>query len=712
MRGQSRASGAREDTRGLVWALTSQLAQRCFAENHCDAQALGLLEEAERIAERSDDLHARRLAQLWWLRWSIKEDDVARAGRAKQRLDALPGEDPPWMASMLSGQRAFLAGVLRDHEGKLSLYAGLLRASAPGSPQHAAALGGHAAAAASLALRGTFDRAEAERELRAALAEQESQGMQVSFADPSVGALSTRAYLALVLGPTGESLRLIDEAIAGSRARQGWSYPWYAYWLRARYLSEGPAPRFEPALEAADAAIQRASQPSAAWERARSVLMRGVVRWRSGDAVAARADAFDALAALEELRRRQSDARDRMRYEDTLAFAYELVAGSLLEHSTRPPAEADIAEAMNTMERFRARGLLETLVRGPSGPDDLVRTIQTEHGRLLAAHLPPEERVTLVTRLRQDERALADRRTAGLPESAPLPPLPRVEELQRALRPEEALVSFQQWTGEADVTAPYEDGTSWAIVLTRDRRWAVRIAGARELDAPVKLWLSLLNRRDGTDLGGGAVLHRALLAPVLESLPASVNALVVVPDGVVHRIPLEALPLSAAGPYVGERYSVSVVPSAAVWLRLRTAPPRTGGAALALAEPVLSERAREELQRALLSKDLRLPESRKEARLALAAVPGTGQLLVGERGHRGPLPARSAHDVFPRAHRLARAGGSRLAPSARRWCSAPAMARMVCSPSRRSRGCGSTVPWWSSARAGPPMAPFAAGRER
>ncbi|MGZ6077278.1 MAG: hypothetical protein ACXWK6_05690, partial [Myxococcaceae bacterium] len=393
------------DSRGLVWALTSQLAQRCFAEDRCDTQALGLLEEAERIAERSDDLHTRRLAQLWWLRWSIKEDNVARAERAEQRLDALPGEDPPWMASMLSGQRAFLAGVLRDFEGKLSLYAGLLRASTPGSPQHAAALGGHAAAAASLALRGTFDRAEAERELRAALAEQESQGMQVSFSDPSVGALSTRAHLALVLGPNGESLRLIDEAIAGSRARQGWSYPWYAYWLRARYLSEGPSPRFGPALEAADAAIQRASQPSAAWERARSVLMRAVVRWRTGETVAARADALDALATLEELRRRQSDARVRMRYEDTLAFAYELVAGSLLDHSTWPPADADIAEAMNTMERLRARGLLETLVRGPGAPDELARAIQTIHGRLLDPRLPPEERVNLVTRLRQDERA-------------------------------------------------------------------------------------------------------------------------------------------------------------------------------------------------------------------------------------------------------------------------------------------------------------------
>jgi CHAT domain-containing protein len=612
-------------TQGLVYALTSQLGQRCFAEDRCDGQALGLLEEAERIAERSDDLHARRVAQLWWLRWAIKEDDVARAERAEQRLDALPAEDPEWMASLLAGQRAFLAGELRDYEGKLSRYAGLLKASAPGTPQHASALGGYASAAAGLVLRGSFDRAEAEQELRAALSEQDGHGMQVSFADPSVGALSTRAHLALLLGPTAESLSLLEEAIAGARARQGWSYPWYAYWLRARYLSEGPSPRFGEALEAAEASVQRASQPSAAWERARSVLMRAVVRWRAGDARAAREDAFTALAALEQLRARQRDARVRMRYEDTLAFAYELVAGSLLEHSVRPPSGADIADALETMERLRARGLLEILVRGHRARGELDRSIEGAHRRLLDPHLGPDERVALVTRLRADEREL--RESAG--ETAELPPPPGIEELQKALRREEALVSFQQWTGEATITAPIEESTSWAVVVTRDRRWALRVAGARDVDAAVRLWLSLLERRDGSDREGGASLYRALLAPVVESLPADVHALIVVPDAVIDRVPLEALPLSGSGPYLGERYSVSVVPSAAIWLRLRGAAPRSGGAALALAEPTLSGAAREELVRLQRSGDLQLPESRNEARRAVSALPGTGQLLLG-----------------------------------------------------------------------------------
>jgi CHAT domain-containing protein len=210
-----------------------------------------------------------------------------------------------------------------------------------------------------------------------------------------------------------------------------------------------------------------------------------------------------------------------------------------------------------------------------------------------------------------------------------LPPPPGIDELQKALRPDEALVSFQQWTGEADVTAPIEQSTSWAIIVTRDRTSAVRVAGARDVDAGVRLWLSLLERRDGSDVAGGASLYRALLSPVVESLPPGATALVVVPDAVIDRVPLEALPLSGSGPYLGERYSVSVVPSAAVWLRLRGAPPRTGGAALALAEPSISGAARAELARSPRSGDLELPESRNEAKRAVAALPGTGQLLLG-----------------------------------------------------------------------------------
>jgi CHAT domain-containing protein len=637
------------DEGGLVPALLSQLGQRCFGDDRCDALSLDLLEEAERISERGDDLHLRRLTQLWWLRWGIKQDDVALAERAVQRLDALPGQDPPWMVPQLYAQKAFLAGTLRAFEQKLSLYSELLGASPPGSAQHATALGGEAAAAASLALRGTFDRAEAEQLLRAAIAEQDRLGLRVSLTDPGAGSLATRAHLALLLGPTPESLQLVDEALAAYASEPGWTYPWYAYWLKACSLSDGPTPRLDAALEAADAAVQRASGPSSAWEHARSVLMRASVRWRAGQREAARTDALVALEALEELRRRQGDAQVRMRYEDTQAFAYELIAGSLLDHPGSSPSDPEIGEALSTMERLRARGLLESLVRGPSAPGELQRSIQAAHERLLDPRRSGPERGPLVVQLRSAEREHARRRSAGFPDSLPGLPAPSVDALQRALQADEALISFQQWTSEPDVEAPYEAGASWAIVLTREQRRAVRIPGARELETQAKLWLSLLDRRDGSDAAGGARLSQQLLAPVLEVLPGAVSALVIIPDGILHRMPLEALPVSPGGPFLAERFQVSIAPSAAVWLQLRSAPARRGGLALALADPILSPRAREELERLGPSSGFALPHSRDEAARALRAFPAGSRLLVGEEATEENL-ARASLSAFSLLH--------------------------------------------------------------
>ena len=61
---------------------------------------------------------------------------------------------------------------------------------------------------------------------------------------------------------------------------------------------------------------------------------------------------------------------------------------------------------------------------------------------------------------------------------------------------------------------------------------------------------------------------RTLFDGAVAQLPSTITQLVVVADGAVHRVPIEALPLGTGQP-LGERFDVSVVPSATVWLRLR-----------------------------------------------------------------------------------------------------------------------------------------------
>src|SRR2546430_2389816 len=85
--------------------------------------------------------------------------------------------------------------------------------------------------------------------------------------------------------------------------------------------------------------------------------------------------------------------------------------------------------------------------------------------------------------------------------------------------------------------------------------------------------------------GLGRALGAALLDPVLRRLPAGVARLIIVPHGALHRLAFDAL-VTADGRYVVERFAVSVVPSAAIALRLWQRPPRTGETRLlALADP-------------------------------------------------------------------------------------------------------------------------------
>ena len=77
-----------------------------------------------------------------------------------------------------------------------------------------------------------------------------------------------------------------------------------------------------------------------------------------------------------------------------------------------------------------------------------------------------------------------------------------------------------------------------------------------------------------------------MLAGALADLPSDVERLAIVSDGVLHRLPFEVLPGGKSTQTLGERFEVSVVPSATLWLRLRSAQPsRSPGATLVLADP-------------------------------------------------------------------------------------------------------------------------------
>jgi len=521
---------------GQVVALVSHIGDRCFARGVCDQRTEDLLVRAEQLAEKSGELALRRLVRVWRLRKGLVQDDLSVAERAEDELTELGGTDPPWLAAQHVVARAHLRALLGNFEAARADYLDLVAQSAPGSIGTVMGHAGAAGMAAMMALRGRFERTTAERELREALTEEERADFLLYGYE--LGLYATQVQLALLLGPTPESWSLLQASLAGHTGPRVWSMPFVPLWVMARFAAEGPPDRREAALAHADRALQSTVGREAKFEQARSNVMRAYVLFRLGRFDEGRGAGEQGLVLAERLRQKQEDPRTRMRYEETLATLYQVLSSSLLEFGGANPDRGTIEVAFQTMERLRARSLLESLIVASS-----------------------------------DGRA---------PAQEPVPPA--LTEVQSALDENQALVSYQIWKRDPTMHSPYEHGSSWAIVVTRRTVRAVPIEGGEDLEEEVKLWLPLLDRGDGSERAGADRLGAQVLAPVAATLGPGIRKLLIVPDGPLHRLPFDALRMSPGGSLGAERFETVLVPSTATWLRLHATTRARPGPALALAD--------------------------------------------------------------------------------------------------------------------------------
>jgi CHAT domain-containing protein len=456
----------------------------------------------------------------------------------------------------------------------------MLDSLAPGDPRRALALGGVAAATMHLSQQGIESRESAERHVREALVLQERVGLALWY--PEIGYLPSRLQLALLLGPTPEAFALVRSSLLGYRARPGWTNPVWAELVLGELLATAAPPRLDEALEVAEEAVSDGFKFNDFGELPAMVL-RSRIRFRRGDFSLALGDGLAALALAEELRDHQSELAVRLRYAESLSFAYRSLSGALAAYRA-PEDVSAIDESFQVMERLRARGLMETLLAedrtGPSG----------------------------------GERAVVRAPTLG--------------QIRGHLEPREAVLSFQVWRPEPTMEAPYREGSSWVTVITTDGARAYRIPNADVLEPQIRAWTGLLERRDGSDRGPGSWLRRELLGPVLSDLPSRIDRLVVIPDGPLHRLPLDALSAGPGTRYLAEEYEVSIAPSASLWLRLRAEPRLAAGKLLALADPASATAVRS-LRRDAASRVGALVHARREAEVALSAFPAGSELRAG-----------------------------------------------------------------------------------
>ena len=373
-----------------------------------------------------------------------------------------------------------------------------------------------------------------------------------------------------------------------------------------------------------------------------------------GDRPQAEAEFKKMLGVLEE--HRNTSILDGFR---TGTFAHALRLYDPYERYIRFLSSGDaprIAEALEVVERARARGFLESLASVRSAvaaklPPALLteeariaRGITAVQERLRAAGLSRTDRERLLAELaaaedQRDKFRLAMRIEHPLLAEARYPEIAGAAEIQRALRANDTAVAF--FLGEP---------SSFRWLISRDRLELHRLPGRAAIEKEARRLRDLL--RAPSDLAGVNAAAASLAAMLLKDVEVAADrSLVIVPHGVLHYIPFEVLPLSG-GPLV-KRHSISYMPSLNSLIHLRRAPrgpaplralavgnPSTAGAAAATTR-------RGDVENLALLGDL--PYADRELYAIGRALPDRTQILSGraarESSVRGETLAR-----FPVIH--------------------------------------------------------------
>jgi len=623
---RNRAGRAETSLGGVCQKLDDQAAalehfDRARALLHDDAIALAQLESNRGLALHSrGDLAAAEAAfhaalpafegaQLDWA-CAIVEGNLAllaaRQGRIQTALfyfererrhlerDAAPAE----LARALVDQADSLAGLRLLREAETDY-----REALPMLEQHGQvreALQARAGLGRVLALRG---RAEAEPLLIAAADAYERMGQSAE-----------RARLATILseirleaGQPESARALAQSALAALRDRPV-DAAVARYHLGRAALASGD---LATAAREIDVAVRAATALGITPLLADLLRLRAQVCRSQGDARAALSDLEHAVGLVERVRTTLQAERFRAAFHANRLAAYGELVALALDHATG----RSWGLAFETIERAKSRALLDNLhgsvetVSAASAPttDDAEAALADDfsrlHGELSAAYSQFADRQTsgkpvrhaaaariseLEERIAAMESRLATTRGVTGLHARPI----RVEDLQRELAPDAALVEYFEANGEL-----------LALVVTPDAR-----TGFRRLSdsATMNERVQRLRFQIGRSLRPGAVsgrraaalladtrreleaLHAMLLAPLRDAL-VGVQRLLFVPHGALHAVPLHAL--WDGRRHVLESHSVSYGPSASVLTRMRRRSSAGRGQARALVLGFADERA-------------------------------------------------------------------------------------------------------------------------
>lgn len=360
----------------------------------------------------------------------------------------------------------------------------------------------------------------------------------------------------------------------------------------------------DPAFDLVKQALDMARDRGDASDLARCRLARAYMRFRTGPREQAIADAMSALSSIESIRDLQRDDEVRARTFGEWTFAYCELSGYLLGPPGHMAQRDDIARAFAVAERMRARVLLDALDAAratssvaPPGPLHnqraavLDRIAGAQRALMSGSLSAAQARLAIdeLERLEIEEATLRETIARTDPRFSAIhrPVLASIAEVENALAPDEALLSYQL-ANRQSAGGAHEDG-SWLFVATREGTAVYPLPDVRELQPLVEMFLGMIERRDGSEQIAAVRLYSCLLRPALDRLPTVKQRLVIVPDGILHLLPFDVLRRAPQAEPLLARYELSIAPSATLWRRWRLQSARQSPQpALVLADPALS----------------------------------------------------------------------------------------------------------------------------
>ncbi len=599
------------------------------------AEAEEVLARAAEIAARSgepDVVREARIGEGWA---AYVREQYAEARRIFDALAAegLPDWPSAWQRSTVREGRAAVAwaeGRL-DEAHRVYLDAAAAQAAAGDAFAAAAASVTAAGIAYDMAGAGTYGSNDAREEAGAAARAAHAAGHREA---------EFRARARLAGDPLLPIAERIAQAAAALDAGHGAARADDVVLLRltlARLVEErgGPGAR-QGALSLVDEAMAEAQASGLPYLVARAFMTRADIAADARSPHEIEADLAAAADTVDRWRDEQGDRSTRARFLWGWRRVYDRLAAHFF-------AAGRVDDGLHAMERLKARaaldyfaaaGATEAVRPAASGAADLALAVD-EIGRARRALSAPgreaDERAALRAGLDAAVRRVSDAHEQLAAQDPRYGAVVRpracgARDVQSALGPGEALLAFQ--------IVPFDDplssaasGGSWVVVLTRETAQAMRLTYSPGLADRASAYLGLVARRDAREENAAARLYDDVLRAAVEALPPDIERLVVIPDGVLSRLPLAAL-LFAGAPPLASRFEVGEVPSATEWLRLRSSPASAGAqAVLSFADPDLGGLASTQPgDRAALGP---IPAARAEGRELSRALGGSGTLRVG-----------------------------------------------------------------------------------